>query len=438
MKRLIGLLSLALLSVGLMNQAKADMIAYWSFNYNELPTPGTFGYLADPSVFPYAADIGDASITIGGGNLLETLVNGNGETVYRWVLSQSGNLLNVANEEIAGGSLALLIGTPVDGVNFNNGGYVQFQVNMSGYKDLVVSFATRRTSTSFNNQEWAWSTDGVNFTTFQTVTTFADPSTWEAKTLDTITALDNVATAYIRVTLTGGVSVNDNGSTRFDNVQLNATPDGGGGNATIVDAKVYHSSFTGAGSKTDSRTVVANEGTGAGTLTYDSLINSSAGVTGLIFSVQDLASSSLTASDFQFQWSPQGIFSDLPATWQAVPTAPTVTVTPGSPDSVLLTWPNGTIHNRWLRVTVKANANTGLATPEVYYVGHLVGETSGLGGGSSYAVAFADLSPIRANSGTAATSGSIYDIDKNGNVQFADIAAARAGTGNQLSNITIP
>ncbi len=213
------------------------------------------------------------------------------------------------------------------------------------------------------------------------------------------------------------------------------TPSG----ATVENASVYHNGYTGV-DKIDARTVVAEEGTGAGALTYNSLINSSHGLNGLAFDVQSLAGS-VTAADFIVQWSPQGIFdlgSNPPSGWAAVPTAPTVTVTPGSPARVLLTWPNNTIRNRWARVTIKANANTGLTAPGVYYVGHLLGETSGLGGGSSYAVAFADLSPIRSNSGQAATAGNIYDIDKSAQVQFADIAAARAGTGTQLSNITIP
>jgi len=86
---------------------------------------------------------------------------------------------------------------------------------------------------------------------------------------------------------------------------------------------------------------------------------------------------------------------------------------------------------------MKATVNTGLFSDELFFIGHLLGETTGLAG-STYTVAFADIAPIRAGIGGSANAGSILDIDKNGVVAFADISAMRSNIGAQLTNITVP
>jgi hypothetical protein len=95
------------------------------------------------------------------------------------------------------------------------------------------------------------------------------------------------------------------------------------------------------------------------------------------------------------------------------------------------------IANRWLRITILASENTGLVQPEVYYIGHLLGETTGIAGGL-FTVSFTDAAPIRSAIGQTAIINSTIDIDKNGTVSFADISAMRPNVGAQLTNITIP
>lgn len=210
--------------------------------------------------------------------------------------------------------------------------------------------------------------------------------------------------------------------------------------ATIADQFVYHSSYTGSGSAVDSSKVVAREGTAPQTLSYQNLINTSDGINGLVLDINDLASTSLTASDFVFQMSPLGLFdeaSNPPSSWTTAPSPSSITVTSGSPSRLLLQWPNNTIQNRWLRVTVLANDNTGLQQDEVFYIGHLLGETTGESGGS-YAVSFGDISPIRNALGNTVDVTSPVDIDKNGQVTFGDISAMRPYVGLNLRNITIP
>ena len=91
--------------------------------------------------------------------------------------------------------------------------------------------------------------------------------------------------------------------------------------------------------------------------------------------------------------------------------------------------------NRWLRIVIKANANTRLLADEVYYLGHLMGETGPTT--ATYSVSFADITPIRLSIGTDVDSSSEVDIDKSGVVSFADISAMRE-RGATLTNITVP
>lgn len=215
-------------------------------------------------------------------------------------------------------------------------------------------------------------------------------------------------------------------------------------NSTISQAYVYHvnSTFAGGGitPALDTQKVLAKEVATPTTLTMQNLINSSRGINGIVIDFDGLPVTSLSTSDFQFQVSPQGAFlesSNPPGNWQAAPALPTISVIPGTLDRVILEWPDNSIVNRWLRITVNANVNTGLAASETYYIGHLLGETTGESGGV-YSVTFADITPIRGAVGQTVNSGSLHDIDKNGQVTFADISAMRGNVGTQLTNITIP
>jgi hypothetical protein len=212
--------------------------------------------------------------------------------------------------------------------------------------------------------------------------------------------------------------------------------------AEVVNRFVSHTGFSGSGTPPDNAidtvTVLAKEGSGPTALSEANLINTSRGVNGVVFDIQNLGDGgALSAADFEVQVSPQGAFdagANPPAGWAAGPAPSSVTVVAGSPDRVRIEWPNGSITNRWLRITVKANANTGLASPESYYVGHLLGETTGLAG-SVYTVAFADITPIRSAAGSTVDASSIADIDKNGTVSFADITAMRSNVGAQLTTL---
>jgi len=210
-------------------------------------------------------------------------------------------------------------------------------------------------------------------------------------------------------------------------------------NSTIVGSFVNHVGYSGSGSSIDTGKVLAKESGTPTLLTYDQLINTPRGINGVVFDIDNLPGP-VTEADFVFQMSPTGAF-DLGAnpvgSWTDAPVPSSVSVIPGTLDRVSILWTDNAIANRWLRITVLANANTGLSEAEVYYIGHLLGETTGPSG-SVFTVSFADITPIRSAVGSTVNASSPVDIDKNGTVAFADISAMRPNVGAQLTTITIP
>jgi hypothetical protein len=215
------------------------------------------------------------------------------------------------------------------------------------------------------------------------------------------------------------------------------------GEASISQSYVYYSGSPleagGIEAALDTSKSLVRETSEPQTLDFTSLINSHRGINGLVFDIDGLSAATLSPVDFMFQISPQGAFNQAanpPVDWQEAPSPSSIVVQSGSPARVILKWPDNSINNRWLRLTIKANSSTGLVEPAVFYLGHLLGETSGLDGGI-YTTAFADIPPIRSAVGTSVNASSLVDIDKNGLVTFADISAMRVNVGSQLTNITV-
>jgi sarcosine oxidase gamma subunit len=205
---IIPILMALCMLIGL-NSYGQKVIAYWDQNSNNLPGGG-FGFLADPDVFPQAADMGTGTLSSGGGLLSETTTNTNGDLVYTWIQSFGGSTINAQPGVASGGSIAIQGGTD----NGNNGAYFQFQISMTNFLNLNISYATQRTSTGFNSQTWSWSTDGTTFTDFHSVTTI--PSSFGLIEIDAPVALDNEPTVYLRITFDGASAAT--GNNRLDNI----------------------------------------------------------------------------------------------------------------------------------------------------------------------------------------------------------------------------
>ena len=129
-----------------------DPIAYWNFNTLAIPTAGTPAALGITSIAP-TTDTGSSTLSLTGfaGNIDDF----SGTALNADTLNPPGNG-NVSLSMLPGG-------TPFPG----NGGFLQFEFSMTGRTGFGVSYATQSSSTGFNSTQWSYSTDGTNFTNFE-------------------------------------------------------------------------------------------------------------------------------------------------------------------------------------------------------------------------------------------------------------------------------
>ena len=97
---------------------------------------------------------------------------------------------------------------------------------------------------------------------------------------------------------------------------------------------------------------------------------------------------------------------------------------------------NRTTQSQWLQVTVNATPNTGLASPDVFYFGNMMGETGN--NPLAAAVTIADFGLTRSLNGQSADITSPADFNRNGLITIADIGLAQANNGQSIALITVP
>jgi hypothetical protein len=305
--------------------------------------------------------------------------------------------------------------------------------------DVSVDFSTLASGTA---------TVGVDFTgiTEQSVTFTAGTTT--SKVIS-VTVLDDL---WVETDET--VNAQLSGLAAFDrNVQLGIDTAAGtilnDDIVKVVHRAVYYrgSSFAVAGgveAAIDTSKTLARAGVLGQVLSYENLINTSRGINGLVFDVAGLEATSLTASDFVFRMSPTGAFANSttpPSSWENAPAPLAIVVTPGTantPSRVRIDWTDNLIANRWLQVKILANANTGLINPDVYYLGHLLGETNGAIESGSFTVRTQDVGLLVAEIGKAAPVTSRFDINKDGLIRTLDAGLSAGQIGRRLTQITIP
>ncbi len=174
------------------------------------------------------------------------------------------------------------------------------------------------------------------------------------------------------------------------------------------------------------------------------IVNSQGGITDLYIDLAGVPSlSSIGLGDLDFRI---GNSTDI-ASWALLSTAPAVSVTSGAgtggADRLYLSWSPGAVENTWLEITLAANASTGLVAPDVFYFGHLLGDTSSDG----------QLSPIDAllvinelnSSGPSSSAdgpGDPLDLNRDGFITPADYAvvvnALSSGDGSSLVTLSPP
>jgi len=184
------------------------------------------------------------------------------------------------------------------------------------------------------------------------------------------------------------------------------------------------------------------------------------GLNGIIVDIGHLAAQ-VTAADFEFRLGND----NNPAAWSLATQQPAVSIRWGAgpllpdgithADRVTLTWedyyvlqsgnwvfnPNG-IGQKWLQVTVKANANTGLSQNDVFYFGNAIGDSGD--SAASTAVNIVDFGGARDNPHNAfnrALINDAYDFDRDQFVNVVELGLVRdnnTNAFNDLNLITVP
>lgn len=194
-----------LFAIGMITQFSGaqTLVHYWNFNDSSSEAA-----ITTPS---HSAVAGAGLTAIAGGTSLIDFASGTGQNFQ--LLN-----LNTRNQDPSGTHL-----------RFNNpiGGALEFSLPTTGFENIVVNFATKRSGSGAGNQLWSYSTDGTTFVPFTTIAPIdGDPA---LATLDfsTITAANNNANFKLKVEFEQG-SGGAVGNNRFDNFTVDGGTLGGG------------------------------------------------------------------------------------------------------------------------------------------------------------------------------------------------------------------
>jgi hypothetical protein len=170
-----------LLVAGQSPPVRADEIAIWNFNDSDL------------------------TVDHGAGSLI---------TTFPAVGFAAGTSVNARQGDFALQAVSLV-------GNANNGQSITFSVSTIGFGDIRVSFATQRTSTGFNSNQFQYSLDGTTFINFQAPYNPAASFSLIAFDLSSITGLNNNPNAVFRIIFNGATSAT--GNNRLDNLVVEGT-----------------------------------------------------------------------------------------------------------------------------------------------------------------------------------------------------------------------
>ena len=162
--------------------ARADEIAIWNFNDSNLVVDHGVGMLV--SSF---SSIGFAT----------------GSTINARLGDTAGQALNLTNQT-------------------NNGESITLSVSTVGFTNIIVSFATQRSATGFNSNQFQYSVDGTTFVNFNSP--FNPPTSFGLVTFDlsSVGELNNNLSAAFRVVFNGASATA--GSNRIDNLVVEGQP----------------------------------------------------------------------------------------------------------------------------------------------------------------------------------------------------------------------
>ncbi len=190
------------------------LIAGWDF---QTTTNGGTAVEPAPSISKiFIANFGAGTLYLDGTNGSSNWIN---TTPDNEITAQTGCYLNTGPDfsTVTTGyaSLGFLGSTNCS----TNGKCLVFKFSMTGKSNLYVSYVTKRNATGFTIQKWEYSTDGITWTDFQTITDICTEG-FAIVSLNKIKELDNTETGYLKMTLTGATSAT--GYNKIDNIQFNA------------------------------------------------------------------------------------------------------------------------------------------------------------------------------------------------------------------------
>lgn len=171
------------------------------------------------------------------------------------------------------------------------------------------------------------------------------------------------------------------------------------------------------------------------------VVANKAGINGIMVDIAGLAGV-VTAADFTITRSGVsngGAIGDYGAS--AAPTTVATRAGAGKfgSDRVTLIFPDSAADNsKWLRITVAANANTGLGAPYVFLYGNAIGETDA--GDGSFAVDAADRLNIRDNPHTFVNPAPVtdeHDLDRDKFVDAGDRLICRDNSTSFLTDLQV-
>jgi len=182
-----------------------SLLHYWNFNDD---VPDSFTNWDQPIYSHVSSQIDDGEITY----------------TFSQAYSFVGTTINGIDGEVNGGSFV-----PRGGPNDeeNNGRHFTITAPTTGYEEIELSYATRRTGTGFTTQEIQYTIDGTNWVTRETVDISGFSNSWTAGQVirvdfSDISVVSNNPDFAIRIVLTGATSLA--GNNRFDNIQINGRP----------------------------------------------------------------------------------------------------------------------------------------------------------------------------------------------------------------------
>jgi hypothetical protein len=170
---------------------------------------------------------------------------------------------------------------------------------------------------------------------------------------------------------------------------------------------------------------------------FSNVSSYSRGVNGVMI---DLNDANRSGSISYFRFAVGDGTSQAPNAWTAINPLASLQVRRGAgvggSDRFIAVFADNVVANKWLRVTVDPGQGSGLAAPDVFYFGSLIGETGDTL--SPFRLSAADLGAIKKVLNTSVGPTSRFDFNRDGLVNALDLGIAKANLNRSLPQLAPP